>query len=167
MSDDLPILDVKPLTREAFAPFGDVIHVDLAETVFTINGGTAHRYHDLARIDTDSENGKTIVSLFRAQPRTLPIVTTLLERHPLGSQAFMPLGPNPYLVVVGNTPDGAPSAFLAQPDQGINLNRGVWHHPMLALDRVSDFLVIDRGGKGHNLDEVPMQQRYRIVSLQS
>src|SRR3546814_10405738 len=77
-----------------------------------------------------------------------------LERHPLGSQAFMPLTPHPYLVVVGSSPDAMPRAFLAQPGQGINLHRGVWHHPLLALEAPSEFLVLDRAGHGNNRDAV-------------
>jgi len=157
-------LRVEALTQDAFAPFGEVIDTAAASTVYTINDGTAQRFHALAQVDTQSGGGAPIISLFRAQPRELPFVVRMLERHPLGSQAFMPLAPNPYLVVVGSSPDAVPRAFLAQPGQGINLHRGVWHHPLLALRATSDFLVIDRAGAGDNCDEVALPAAYRIVA---
>lgn len=149
----------EPLTADAFAPFGDVIEVRDGVRHYTINAGNTERYHDLARLDPGSE-GRTIVSIFRGQPRTLPFRLERVERHPLASQAFVPLSGRPYLVVVA--PPGAPPAehdlrvFLARPDQGVNYAPGVWHHPLLALDEVCDFLVIDRSGPGHNCDEVAL-----------
>lgn len=162
---DASPLAVAALTRDAFARFGDVIEAAGAETIYLINEGTAQRFHDLARIDTDAEGGRTIVSVFRAQPRVLPFAIRMLERHPLGSQGFMPLGPHPYLVVVSEGPDSVPCAFLAHPGQGINLHRGVWHHPLLALDATSDFLVIDRGGAGANCDEVELATAWTIPAF--
>jgi ureidoglycolate lyase len=148
-----------PLTRLAFAPYGDVIEADSAINHFPINGGNTERFHDLATLEP-GENGRLIVSIFRAQPRTLPFLVTLMERHPRGSQAFMPLGALPYLVVVA--PPGSPPnagdlvCFLAQPGQGVNYAKGVWHHPLLALGEVCDFLVIDRAGEGANCDEISL-----------
>jgi ureidoglycolate lyase len=144
------------LTRAAFAPFGDVIELAGAER-FAINGGTTTRFHDLAHIDTAAEGGRPLLSLFRAQPTPRPFRVRLMERHPLGSQAFVPLLPRPFLVLVappGPPPD--PSSlvlFLTGGFQGVNYARGVWHHPLLALDAESDFLVVDRGGPGQNCDE--------------
>ena len=158
-------LALEPLTRAAFAPFGEVIEPESARKVFAINEGTATRYHDLAQIDCDGESGRPVVSIFRATPRALPFEVAMLERHPLGSQAFVPLGAAPYLVVVGTGPDDAPRAFLASQGQGVNLRRGTWHHPLFALERVSDFLVIDRGGEGENCEEIVLAQRYRIDTL--
>ena len=103
-----PRLSVEPLTREAFRPFGEVIGTEGARH-FPINDGTAERYHDLARLDLTAEGGRPILSLFRAQPRGLPMRVSIIERHSLGSQAFMPLSPRPYLVVVA-PPGNAPSA---------------------------------------------------------
>ncbi|WP_018993097.1 ureidoglycolate lyase [Aromatoleum toluclasticum] len=157
MSETLIRLQVEPLTREAFAPFGDVIEASDAAHHFTINGGNTERYHDLAHIDPGPD-GRNIVSIFRGQPRALPFTVEIMERHPLGSQAFVPLSGAPYLVVVAPAGD-APGVedlrvFLARGDQGVNYARGAWHHPLLALDGVSDFLVIDRSGNGPNCDEV-------------
>ena len=157
MNDTLIRLQVEPLTREAFAPFGDVIEASDAAHHFTINGGNTERYHNLAHIDPGPD-GHTIVSIFRGQPRALPFIVEMMERHPLGSQAFVPLSGAPYLVVVALAGDAPRNAdlrvFLARGDQGVNYARGVWHHPLLALDSVSDFLVVDRAGPGHNCDEV-------------
>lgn len=154
-------LPVERLTAERFARFGDVIAAEAARQHFAINGGNTERYHDLARIETDPQ-GRPLISIFRGQPRELPFAVALLERHPLGSQAFMPLGAQPYLIVVARAGDApAPDdlrAFLAQPGQGVNYAPGVWHHPLLALNEVSDFLVIDRGGPGNNCDEITLTE---------
>lgn len=128
-----------------------------AREVVKINEGTATRFDDLARVDCGEAGGRPILSIFRAAPRPLPFVVAMLERHPLGSQAFVPLGPAPYLVVVAPDPDGAPRAFLAAEGQGVNFHRGTWHHPLIALSQSSDFLVIDRGGPGANCDERPVR----------
>lgn len=151
----------EPLTPEAFAPFGDVIAGRDDVRRFAINGGNTMRFHDLANIDPGPD-GRTIVSIFRGQPRPLPFTLQVMERHPLGSQAFMPLSDRAYLVVVAPAGD-APGVeelhvFLARGDQGVNYARGVWHHPLLALDSVTDFLVIDRDGPGHNCDEAVLPE---------
>lgn len=150
----------QPLSSEAFAPFGEVIEASAAVHHFTINAGNTERYHDLARIEPGAE-GRVIISIFRGQPRALPFKVEMMERHPLASQAFVPLSGRPYLVVVA-PPGKAPGVedlqvFLARGDQGVNYATGVWHHPLLALDEVSDFLVIDRSGPGHNCDEVALE----------
>lgn len=158
-------LTAEPLTREAFAPFGDVIEVSDAATCFSINGGNTERFHDLAALEPGPE-GHIIVSIFRGQPRPLPFEVKMMERHPLGSQAFMPLSGRAYLVVVAATGD-APAAtdlhaFLAGPGQGVNYAPGVWHHPLLALDEVCDFLVLDRSGPNPNCDEVELVVSARV-----
>ncbi len=163
-------LAVQPLTREAFAPFGEVIEASDAAQHFTINAGNTERYHDLARIEPGPD-GRVIVSLFRGQPRTLPFTVTMMERHPLASQAFIPMSGKPYLVVVA--PAGEPpkvedlKVFLARGDQGVNYATGVWHHPLLALEAVCDFLVVDRSGPGHNCDEVQLDTPGLIPALRS
>jgi ureidoglycolate lyase len=162
MSADASALTIEPLTRAAFAAFGDVIEAGDAAQSYAINAGTTTRFHDLAAIDTTRDGGRTIVSLFRAQPRPLPFVVSMLERHPLGSQAFVPLSLRPYLVVVATDPGATPRAFLAREGQGVNYHAGTWHHPLLALDAISDFLVIDRDGPGDNCDEVELLRRYSL-----
>ncbi|MEE2997699.1 MAG: ureidoglycolate lyase [Pseudomonadota bacterium] len=146
-----------PLTREAFAPFGDVIQTDGAQRI-KINEGTTERFHDLARVDLASRGGHPLINIFRGQPRPQPINILMVERHPLGSQAFIPLRNACWLVVVA-PPEDAPDpsklrAFRARGDQGVNYHVGVWHHPLLVLEHNHDFLVVDRGGLGANCDEV-------------
>ena len=150
-------LKLEPLTREAFADFGDVIETEGAHH-FPINQGMAERYHDLAQIDTGTD-GQALLSIFVGRVWPMPIAIRLLERHPLGSQAFIPLQQQDYLVVVAKMPQ-APSlrGFLARGAQGINYRRNVWHHPLLALENESRFLVIDRGGSGNNLEEASLSQ---------
>ncbi len=145
------------LTPDAFTAFGDVITLDGAEQR-AINDGTTIRYHDLATIDVAEENGHTLVNIFRGSAVRLPLRLWLMERHPIGSQVFWPLSNEPFLVVVA--PAGqAPGiddlqAFHVSAGTGINYAKGVWHHPLISLNVTSDFIVIDRGGDGHNLDEV-------------
>lgn len=147
----------EPLTAAAFAPFGELIAVDAAKRHFSINGGNTERYHDLAEL-VPGPDGKLIVSIFRGLPRQLPFAIEMMERHPLASQAFVPLTAQPYLVVVAR-PGPAPGpddlrAFLARPGEGVNYAPGTWHHPLLALNEICDFLVVDRSGPGNNCDEV-------------
>ena len=154
----------EPLTAEAFEPFGEVISTEAAERSFAINYGATTRFHDLACIDPG--DGRIIVSIFRSTPLPAPVIIKLLERHPLGSQAFMPLNGRPFLVVVA--PPGELNlseirVFLARGDQGVNYAPGTWHHYSLALEAASDFLVIDRAGEGTNLDEVELAEADRIA----
>ena len=150
------IIPISPLIKSAFAPFGDVVEVEGADH-FPINNGTTERFHDLAKVDTSSEDGRTFVSIARSQPFSLPLPIKMLERHPLGSQIFMPMGGRPYLVIVASANDdgnpGEPVGFLASGNQGVNYTKNTWHHPMIALEGLSDFLIIDRGGEGNNLEE--------------
>ncbi len=148
------------LTREAFAPFGDVIELEGARH-FDINLGSTVRYHDLAAVDTATDGGHPLINLFRGQPVSLPRTLTMMERHPLGSQAFIPLSPRSYLVVVASDLHGAPCelrAFLTDGWQGVNYAKGTWHHPLLPLQEVSDFIVVDRGGNGLNLEEFSLAE---------
>lgn len=161
MASDMPRLVVEALTPEAFAPFGDVIEASDDREHFTINAGTTERYHDLASVEPGPE-GRVILSIFRGQPRQLPFVVRMMERHPLASQAFIPMSGRPYLVVVAPAGDSPRCdqlrAFLAGPNQGVNYAPGVWHHPLLALETACDFLVVDRKGPGHNCDEIELDQ---------
>ena len=148
------ILRAEPLTAAAFAPFGDVIEAGGAGA--DINDGTCVRFDDLARVETDA-NGAAGLSVFRAAPRALPLPVEMLERHPLGSQAFVPLSRRAFLVVVAEGSAERPDletmrAFQTAPGQGVNFHRGVWHHPLIALEEVCDFLVADRVGPGENCD---------------
>jgi ureidoglycolate lyase len=141
-------LTVQALTAPAFAAYGDLIDASTAARRLSINDGTAERFDDLARLDLTADGGRPLISIFRARARARPLHLRVMERHQLGSQAFMPLGPSPFLVIVaaaGPTLQWSGlRAFLAQPGQGVNFARGTWHHPLVALAD-SDFLVIDRG----------------------
>ncbi len=158
-------LKIEILTASAFAEFGDVITPANAKKIYPINNGTTTRFHDLAKIDVETNNGRAIVSIFRAQAFQFPILIRMLERHPLGSQAFVPLTTIPYLIVVGTDAVSAPRCFIAASGEGVNYARGTWHHPLLALEQESDFLVIDRGGAGDNCDEIALDCSYQIASI--
>jgi ureidoglycolate lyase len=143
------VLQIQPLTAEAFKPFGDVIEATEAARHFSINQGYAERYDKLALVDANDLGGQAAISVFRAKARTWPIELSVLEKHPLGSQAFMPVSGHAYLVVVApgvEQPDvDKVQCFLASATQGVNYAKGTWHHPLLALHD-SDFLVLDRSG---------------------
>ena len=159
------LLSVQPLTAIAFAPFGEVIEAD-PSTMRLINGGTTERYHALFAPEAVGEGAQVIVNIFRGQPRRFPYEIGMMERHPFGSQSFSPLSQRPFLVAVspdeGGRP-GRPQVFLARPDQGVNYRRNVWHHPLMAIGAVSDFLVVDRDGPGNNLEEHVFATPYRIL----
>jgi ureidoglycolate lyase len=158
-------LQIRPLTKEAFAPFGDVIEADPA-TMKLINGGTTERFHALAAPEAAGEGARIILSIFRGQPRQFPYSVTMMERHPFGSQSFSPLSQRPFLVAVSQDRDGKPDIpliFLARGDQGVNYRRNVWHHPLMAIGTASDFLVADREGPGNNLEEFFFETPYLIA----
>jgi len=147
----------KTLTRESFAPFGDVIEVNDKAKNFSINDGFTQRYHDLAQVDVTQENGHTLINIFRSIPLEQPVSIKMMERHPLSSQAFFPIGQQPFLVVVapkGELDTKKIEVFLASSNQGVNYHKGTWHHYCLALNTVSDFIVVDRGGVGDNCDVI-------------
>ena len=160
-------LKAQPLAAEAFEPYGDVIETSDHCTRFEINKGNCVRYHDLATIDVAEQMGQPIVSLFQAKPMPDEFSIKVMERHPLASQAFIPLNGQRYLVIVGKAGDFDPAelkAFVAEASQGVNYARGTWHHYCLPLGQESNFLVIDRGGKGDNCDEVEIADdtEYRV-----
>ncbi len=149
------ILRPEPLTAGAFAPFGQVIEADHDKS-YLINEGTTRRFHDLAQVDVVQEDGEAILSIFRGTPRSLPIAISMMERHPLGTQAFVPMQPAHWLIVVaeGENPTAETCrAFLATGQQGVQYAKNVWHHPLLVLEPTQDFLIVDRKGSGDNLEE--------------
>ncbi|WP_020398382.1 ureidoglycolate lyase [Kordiimonas gwangyangensis] len=167
----LRTLHVEQLTAEAFAPFGDVIEAGAHTRRIDINYGNTVRFHDLATLDLSTDNGRAGVSIFRSKPLPLPIKIEVMEYHPKSSQAFVPLSPNPYLVVVApKGPFHAASmrAFLARPGQGVNYHAGTWHHFSLALEGESDFLVIDRIADDDNCVEHQLTaSEQALISLQA
>ena len=158
-------LTPEPLTAAAFAPFGSVIEASDDAKKIDINQGHAVRYDRLAEIDVADGGGVGVISLFRARPLD-ELVLKRFERHPLGSQSFVPLSGGPYLVAVA--PAGAFDAarvrlFRAEGHQGVHYRKGVWHHFLLVLEADSDFLVVDRAGPGDNCDEVELAPGEQIV----
>jgi ureidoglycolate lyase len=157
---------IEPLTREAFAPFGQVIDFDGA-TRFPINAGAAQRIHDLAQVEVTGPAARAAISLVRGKPYPLPLTLPMVERHPLGTQSFHPLGPQRFLVVVapdeGGIP-GRPRAFLTAPGQGVNYARGTWHGLLTPLDVETDFLVVDRMGEGDNCQEHFYPEPWLVVA---
>ena len=154
-------MKIEKLTREAFAPFGDVIEMD--GKPLAINQGFADRFDDLCKVDL-VEGGQVKVSLFDVRPRAVPIKIDLMERHPLGSQAFYPLQEEDWLVLVCANPNDETSfrCFRATGRQGVNYARNVWHFPLLVF-APSRFIVVDRKGVGVNLEEVMLAKPLLIA----
>ncbi|MFN7268126.1 MAG: ureidoglycolate lyase [Cereibacter sp.] len=152
----------EPLTATAFAPFGDVLDASGTPDRM-INASLCARYHDRARIDI--AEGRAGLSVFDAVARSLPYAFDLVERHPLGSQAFVPMTQAPFLVIVApdehGTP-GTPRAFLTNGAQGINLHRGTWHGVLTPLQAPGLFAVLDRIGAGPNLQEYRYAQPWTV-----
>ena len=143
----------EPLTAAAFAAFGDVLAADGAFRL--INAGLCQRHHDRATLDFGPE-GRAGLSIFNAVPRALPYDFDLVERHPEGSQAFLPMHQQPFLVIVAvdqNGRPGTPRAFVTDGAQGINLHRGTWHGVLTPLSAPGLFAVVDRIGQTPNLEE--------------
>ena len=149
---------LEPLTREAYAPYGDVIDMEDVDH-FSINEGAIERFHDLATVDIGAdEGGRTLISIALCnRADTLPYKLPHVERHPLGSQAFLPLDDTPVIVVVaphGESVDPKDiKAFISNGKQGINYSRAVWHMPLIALKEGQQMIIVDRGGPGNNCEE--------------
>ncbi|MEM7071670.1 MAG: ureidoglycolate lyase [Pseudomonadota bacterium] len=161
------ILKAKKLTPERFQPFGEIIECE-GKTPMSINQGTTKRFDDLALLDLETQNGRPAISIFKASARPQPILLEVMERHPLGSQAFYPLYDQAFmnqaydgkwLVVVAKKDCSNPidksnlHAFIATKNQGVNYAKNVWNHPLLVLHEQHDFIIIDRKGRGINLEE--------------
>jgi ureidoglycolate lyase len=143
----------EPLTAASFAPFGNVLEA-AGEPDRIINQGLCGRFHDLAALDF--ADGRAGISVFLAEPRALPLTLDMVERHPEGSQAFLPMTHHRFLVIAapddGGVP-GTPRAFLTEPGQGVNIHRGTWHGVLTPLHAPGLFAVVDRIGEGANLEE--------------
>ena len=146
----MQVIPPAPLTAEAFAPYGDIL--DASGDFRLINEGLCQRHHDRANLDF-GQDGRAGISIFHAEPRALPYTFDLIERHPDGSQAFIPMTGHPFLVIVTRSPDATPLAFLTNGAQGINLHRGTWHGVLTPLHAPGLFAVIDRIGPTPNLEE--------------
>jgi len=150
----MSVIKAQPLTADAFAPFGDVLEA-VGKPDKIINNGFCGRYHDRARLDFGPD-GRAGISVFKAEPRALPYTLDLLERHPDGAQAFIPMSLDAYLVTVAEDANGTPAnirAFIAGPGQGINYHRNTWHGVLTPLSAPGLFAVVDRIGETPNLEE--------------
>ncbi|MDE2449217.1 MAG: ureidoglycolate lyase [Gammaproteobacteria bacterium] len=160
-------MQASALTATAFAPFGDVIEA-AGRRPTSINAGTARRFADLAHLDLLEAGGRPILSIVQSSPRPLPLRLSVLERHPLSSQAFIPLDARPFLIVVAH--DGAEElstrirAFIASGNQGVNYRRNTWHHPLIALEATCRFLAVERGGTGQNCDEAQIRNGLYVAA---
>ncbi|MDG1431733.1 MAG: ureidoglycolate lyase [Paracoccaceae bacterium] len=157
-------ISTKPLTAEGFAPFGDVLEID-GEPDKIINQGKCGRYHDRIAL-AFGDDGRAGVSLFKSEVRSLPHTIDMMERHPDGTQAFIPMSMNPFLVIVaeddGDKP-GMPVAFVSSPGQGINFHRNVWHGVLTPLHEPGLFTVVDRIGNTPNLEEFWLEPQYVVT----
>ena len=151
------------ISPTAFAPFGDVISTGGSADKI-INQGLCGRYHDRATLDFG--DGRAGISLFDASPRSLPYQLEMVERHPEGSQCFIPMSEHGFLVIVAPDEDGCPgrpSAFRTRPGQAINFHRGTWHGVLTPLQAPGLFAVLDRIGTGTNLEEYIFANPYHIL----
>ncbi|MEE9332994.1 MAG: ureidoglycolate lyase [Granulosicoccaceae bacterium] len=157
-----------PLTTEAFAPFGDVIETRGNDS-YLINNGNCARFHDLSQPSVDG-SGTTGISLFEAQHYAFPIALNLLERHPLGSQAFIPMSNKPYLVIVAADTEGRPDkplVFVTNGKQGVNYFTNTWHGVLTPINQAALFAVVDYIGDGKNLEEYSLPDPYTIAQPSS
>jgi len=143
----------KPITQENFSKFGDMITTKNLESL-EINDGYAKRYDNIANLNTSKDNGQTTISIFSALKRSFPMKINMMEKHPLGSQAFIPMKETTFLSFVapeGDKPDlNKIEAFIIPPGIGINYKPGTWHFPLISTENMN-FLVVDRKGSGNNL----------------
>jgi ureidoglycolate lyase len=150
----------EPLTAAAFAPFGDVL--DATGDYRLINDGMCQRHHDRALLAFG--DGRAGISIFKAEARALPYLFDLIERHPEGSQAFLPMTADAFLVIVAPDRQAPPRAFLTNGAQGINLHRGTWHGVLTPLAAPGLFAVVDRIGPTPNLEEHRYAQPWTVLA---
>ena len=147
------IIKPKPINKENFKKFGDMITTDNIKPL-EINDGYAKRYDGIANLDAKKDDGESIISIFSALKRSFPMKIDMMEKHPLGSQAFIPMKETTFLAFVapeGDRPDlSKVEAFIIPKGVGVNYNAGIWHFPLIATEDMN-FLVVDRKGSGDNL----------------
>ena len=147
------IIKPKTINKENFKKFGDMITTNDIKPL-EINDGYAKRYDGIANLDAKKDNGESTISIFSALKRSFPLKVDTMEKHPLGSQAFIPMKETTFLAFVapeGTKPDlDKVEAFIIPKGVGVNYNAGIWHFPLIATEDM-DFLVVDRKGEGDNL----------------
>ena len=155
----------KKITKENFAKFGELITTDDIKPI-SINDGYAKRFDGIANLDTSKDNGEATISIFSALKRTFPMKIDMMEQHPLGSQAFIPMKETTFLSFVapnGDKPDLAKiEAFIIPPGLGVNYKAGTWHFPLIATEDMN-FLVVDRKGPGDNLKVQKLEENQVIL----
>ena len=155
----------KKITKENFAKFGELITTDDIKPI-SINDGYAKRFDGIANLDTSKDNGKTTISIFSALKRTFPMNIDIMEQHPLGSQAFIPMKETTFISFVapgGEKPDlDKIEAFIIPPGLGVNYKTGTWHFPLIATEDMN-FLVVDRKGSGDNLKVQKLDENQVIL----
>jgi len=157
---------IRPIkvTKKNFSKFGDLIDTT-KKNPLSINNGYAKRFHDLIKVDTSKKRGNPIVSIFKAKKRSFPMKINMMEKHPLGSQAFIPMEDTKFLVFVapkGNKPNiDKIKSFIVPKQTGINYKAGIWHFPLISIKNMN-FLIIDRKGKGNNL-VIYKFKKYKII----
>ena len=155
-----------PLTAEAFVEFGSVIEAD-GDPSFMINDGLCGRFHDVARPQTVDKEGAVAISVGKSDSLSLPLALPMVERHPLGSQAFVPMNGTRFIVIVApdeNGKPGTPKAFLTNGAQGIQYKPNCWHGVLAPLSGPSDFLIVDRIGSGKNLEEYHFDTPFTVTA---
>ena len=156
-------MQTQPLTTNAFKAFGEIIDAT-GEPDKIINQGLCGRYHDLVQLDFTT--GKAGISVFNAEARSLPFKLEMMERHPEGSQAFIPMHQYPFLIIVSHDKNGVPDtpiSFISKPGQGINIFKNTWHGVLCPLHSPGLFAVIDRIGEGPNLEEHWFKKVWTII----
>ena len=156
-------LQTQPLTTNAFKAFGEIIDAT-GEPDKIINQGRCGRYHNLAQLDFTT--GKAGLSVFNAEARSLPFKLEMMERHPEGSQAFIPMHQYPFLIIVSHDKNGVPDtpiSFISKPGQGINIFKNTWHGVLCPLHSPGLFAVIDRIGEGPNIEEHWFKKVWTII----
>ena len=147
------IIKPKLISKENFKKFGDMITTSGIKPL-EINDGYAKRFDGIANLNTKKDNGESTISIFSALKRSFPMKVDMMEKHPLGSQAFIPMKETVFLAFVapeGDEPDlNKIESFIIPNGIGVNYNAGVWHFPLIATEDMN-FLVVDRLGDGDNL----------------
>lgn len=162
------ILTPKPLTAEAFVPYGEVVDIHSANKEFSMNYGMATRYFDLAEIDVEEKGGKTCISLVKSNAIFFPFNVEKMEYHPYGSQMFYPLCESPFLILVSTPAETLDTTklelFISDGKQGVNYHKNIWHHYLMPLNDGSQFMVVDRNGNDENCVETQITEEI-IISL--